>query len=146
MQIEIVEDENCKELKIIIVTKNMSNEVNEIIKKLSDESPQILLGFRDGAATILNEAELYRIYSANGKIYAVTDHCEYTLRLKLYELEQKLDKATFVRISNSEIINIKRAKKFDLSFAGTICINSVDGTRSYVSRRYVSKIKQLLGI
>ena len=67
MQIEIVEDENCKELKIIIVTQNMSNEVNEIIKKLSDESPQILLGFRDGAATILNEAELYRIYSAMAK-------------------------------------------------------------------------------
>ena len=146
MQIEIVEDANCKELKIIIITQNISYEVNEIIKKLSEESPQILLGFRDGAASILNEAELYRIYSANSKIYAITDNGEYTLRLKLFELEQKLDKANFVRISNSEIINFKKAKNFDLSFAGTICINLADGTRSYVSRRYVSKIKKLLGL
>jgi DNA-binding LytR/AlgR family response regulator len=146
MQIEIIEDENCTELKIIILTKNISHEVNEIIKKLSEESPQVLLGFRDGAASILNENELYRIYSASSKIYAVTDKGEYTLRLKLYELEQKLDKTTFVRISNSEIINFKKAINFDLSIVGTICINLADGTRSYVSRRYVSKIKQLLGI
>ena len=35
---------------------------------------------------------------------------------------------------------------FDLSFAGTICVSLSNGTVTYVSRRYVAKIKQLLGI
>jgi len=37
-------------------------------------------------------------------------------------------------------------KQFDLSLAGTICVMLVDGTVTYVSRRYVSKIKNILGI
>ena len=124
----------------------MSCEVNDIIRKLSEEPLQILLGFSDGVASVLDETELFRIYSANSKIYAVTDKGEYILRLKLYELEQKLDKQNFVRISNSEIVNFKKVKSFDFSFVGTIRINLVNGTSSYVSRRYVSKIKQLLGV
>ena len=49
-------------------------------------------------------------------------------------------------ITNSEIINFKMVESFDLSFSGTICVKLVDGTSTYVSRRYLSKIKQWLGI
>ena len=64
----------------------------------------------------------------------------------MYELEDRLDKNSFVRISNSEIINLKKVKGFDLSFTGTICVKMKNGRVTYVSRRYVSKIKQVLGI
>ena len=49
-------------------------------------------------------------------------------------------------ISNGEIINIKKVKGFDLSFVGTIRVSLTNGTVTYVSRRYVSKIKKLLGL
>ena len=39
MQIEIKLDENCKEPKIIVVTNKMTDEINEIMKRLSDEQP-----------------------------------------------------------------------------------------------------------
>lgn len=68
------------------------------------------------------------------------------MRQRLYELEERLDKGSFVRISNSEIINMKKVKGFDLSFTGTICVSLSNGTTTYVSRRYVAKIKQVLGI
>jgi len=51
-----------------------------------------------------------------------------------------------VRISNSEIINLRKVKAFDLSLAGTIQVSLLNGTVTYVSRRYVPKIKQVLGI
>ncbi|MED9904978.1 MAG: hypothetical protein UFG06_12480 [Lachnospiraceae bacterium] len=35
---------------------------------------------------------------------------------------------------------------FDLSYAGTIAVKLTDGTTAFVSRRYVNKIKQMLGI
>ena len=79
-------------------------------------------------------------------MYAVTGDGEYLLRLRLYELEERLDKSSFVRISNSEIINLKKVRNFDLSFSGTICVSLSDGTVTYVSRRFVAKIKQVLGI
>lgn len=146
MQIEIKVDENCAEPKIIIVTDKVTPEVKSIIKKLSEDAPQMIIGFQGDTATILNEADLYRVFAANGKIFAVTDADEYVLRLKLYELEQRLDKGSFVRISNSEIVNLSKVRSFDLSFVGTICITLTNGAISYVSRRYVAKIKNMLGI
>ena len=146
MRIEIKVDKKSEDIKIIIVTQKITDEVNNIIKRLSEDTPRILIGFREDTATILNEADLYNIYSLKGRIAAVTDNGKYSLRLRLYELEERLDKSSFVRISNSEIVNLKKIKSFDLSFAGTICINFTNNTLSYVSRRYVAKIKQVLGI
>lgn len=144
MQIEIQIDSSHREPKIIIVTDRLTEEVHQIMKKL--EEPTVLSGFKENTLTILEQQCILRIYAAGGKIFAVTEEGEYTLRLRLYELEERLDPSSFVRISNSEIINLKRVKNFDLSFSGTICAALSDGTTSYVSRRYVAKIKKILGI
>lgn len=146
MQIKIEIDESCKEPKIIILTDKMTEEINEILRKLSEEKPEVLAGFKEDILEILEKHEIFRIYSQSGKVIAVTAKGEYTLRQRLYELEEKLAKDSFVRISNSEIVNLKKVKSFDLSLAGTICVILDDGTSTYVSRRYVSKIKSILGI
>ena len=91
---------------------------------------------------VLNEWE----NAEEGKVFAKTEYDLYQLRLRLYELEERLDDALFVRISNSEIVNLKKVKNLDLSFVGTICMELSNGDVSYVSRRYVSKIKRLLGL
>ena len=146
MQIEIKIDEKCKEPKIIVVTDKMTDEINAIIQRLADEQPQVLAGFREDTVEVLEMSCIYRVFAASGKAFAETDRGEYTLRLRLYEAEQRLDSRFFVRISNSDIINLKKVRSFDLSLAGTICITLSNGTVTYVSRRSVAKIKQLLGI
>lgn len=146
MQIEIKIDSSYIEPKILILTDKMTEDINGILKKLSEEAPQMLAGFCGESVEILDQAEIVSIYASTGKIFAVTGKGEYILRLRLYELEDRLDKNSFVRISNSEIINLKKVKAFDLSFAGTICVTLTNNTVTYVSRRYVAKIKQILGI
>ena len=146
MQIEIKIDEKCKEPKIIVVTDKMTDEINAVIQRLADEQPQVLAGFREDTVEVLEMSCIYRVFAASGKVFAETDLGEYTLRLRLYEAEQRLDSRFFVRISNSDIINLKKVRSFDLSLAGTICITLSNGTVTYVSRRSVAKIKQLLGI
>ena len=146
MQIEIKIDENCREPKIIIMTDKMTDEVNDIVKKLSVEQPQLIAGFKDDSVQVIDPSSIYRVYAQSGKVFAETSKGNYLLRLRLYEAEERLEKLSFVRISNSDIINLKKVKSFDLSFAGTICITLSNGTVTYVSRRTVSKIKKLLGI
>ena len=146
MQIEIKLDPSCEEPRIVILTSKMTDEVNDLVRKLSDPVPQILVGFLNDNAVILDPVAVYRIYSMDGRTYASAENGEYVLRLRLYELEDRLDKNGFVRISNSEIINLKKVRGFDLSFTGTICVSLSNGTVTYVSRRYVAKIKKVLGI
>lgn len=146
MQVEIKIDSTCEEPRIVILTNKMTDEISALVKKISEEAPQVISGFRNDALEVLEQSKILRIYASAGKIFATTTSGEYILRLRLYELEERLDKNQFVRISNSEIINLREVRSFDLSFTGTICVSLSDGTVTYVSRRYVKKIKQVLGI
>ena len=70
----------------------------------------------------------------------------YDLRERLYELEGRLDRHVFVRISHSEIVNLKKVTALDLSLTGTIRMTLAGDTVCYVSRRYVKKIKEAIGL
>lgn len=146
MKIEVKLDESCTETKIIIIAAKMTEEISALMQRLSEQTPQTIVGFDGDDVMLLEPSEIVRIYSAVGKVFAVADKKEFVLRLRLYEAEERLKGKGFVRISNSEIINIRKAKKFDLSTAGTICVSLANGDISFVSRRFVAKIKNTLGI
>lgn len=146
MQLEIQIDENCSEPKVIIVTNQITDEVDDLIKKISQKQTGMLAGFKDDKTYLLKITDIYRIFSSNGGIFAVAEGGEFKLRARLYEIETNYAGKMLIRISNSEIINLKKAENFDLNFKGTICVKLKNGDVSYVSRRYVSKIKKLLGI
>ena len=146
MQVEIKIDDSYIEPKILILTATMTEDVNLILNKLSENTPQVISGCKNEKIEVIEQEDLIRIYAGSGKVFAVTEKGEYTVRFRLYEIEKRLNHNQFVRISNSEIINLKKVNNFDLSFTGTIRVELTNGTAAYVSRRYVSKIKKILGI
>lgn len=146
MQVEIKVDKLQNETKVIVVTNEVTDEVNQLVKMLSNDSPQIIAGFKDDCVEVLDESKIVRIFAESSKVYAEINNNQYEVKLRLYELENRLNKNTFVRISNSEIVNLKKVQSFDLSISGTICVKLLNGSVTYVSRRYVAKIKKSLGI
>lgn len=139
MQLEVKIDSSYTEPKVIILTASMTEDVNIILNKLSEQTPQIISGNRENKIEVIEQADLIRIYASSGKIFAVTHKGEYALRLRLYKIEERLPPHQFVRISNSEIINLKNVNNFDLSFTGTICVKLTNGTITYkVSKELVS--------
>ncbi len=146
MKIEVRLDATCEETTVVIYTNKVTDEVQNLARRLSQDAPQVIVGFLEDEAMLLSQEEIYRVIAESGKVFAETENGRYQLRLRLYELEERLDGKRFVRISNAEIVNLGMVRGFDLSFAGTICVRMKNGTVTYVSRRYVSKIKQVLGI
>lgn len=146
MQFEIKIDSSYTEPKITILTAAVTEEINNLIQRISEKDPQIISGSKNGKLEVLDKDDLFRIYASGGRVFAITENGKYTLRFRLYEIEGKLNPSQFVRISKSEIINLKKVKNFDLSFTGTICVELTNGMTTYVSRRYVSKIKRILGV
>ena len=148
MRLKIKIDTNYEDPEALITTARMTDEVNRIVVFISksDSVTTIISGIKDDKVELLEQGTLFRIYAEDGKVFAKTENDLYQLRLRLYELEERLDDSLFVRISNSEIVNLKKVKSLDLSFAGTICMELSNGDVSFVSRRHVSKIKKLLGL
>ncbi len=146
MKVEVQIDPACVEPVLTIRAASMTEEVAALINQLSGAVPAPLTGIREGKLVLLEEAEIIRVYAAEGKVFATTAKGDFALRQRLYEMEERLDPRSFVRISNGEIINLKKAKGFDLKLTGTICVSLEDGVVTYVSRRYVNRIKQALGV
>lgn len=146
MKVQIHIDPSYTEPELILRTAAMTRELSDLVRTLSEDPPLLITGSQYDRIELLEPADLIRIYAASGKVFAVTAKGEYQLRLRLYELEEQLDRHQFVRISHSEIIHLKKVESFDLSLTGTICVRLSDGTASFVSRRYVAKIKKILGL
>ena len=131
MQVEIKIDHSCVEPRVLIRTAAMTDEVRSIVNRLSRQPSRILSGSREEKVEVLQPEDLIRVY---------------TVRFRLYEIEERLNADSFIRISNSEIINLNKVRNFDLNFTGTICVEFINHSKTYVSRRYVAKIKKILGI
>jgi len=93
---------------------------------------------------MLPQRKIFRIYIVNRKILIQTSERLYEVRKNLRDLEELLDSESFIRISQSEILNIKRVKNFDFSSTGTIEVELENGEKTYVSRRRVKEIKAAL--
>lgn len=146
MKIKLEFHEKYKEPEIHICHDRDSREIRKIyaaIKNVVD----LKVRANDGNETvILPSSEIIRIYSQEKRVYAVTTEKAYLLHERLYELEETLDMHQFIRISNSEIVNLQKIKRLDTGLTGTIKMYLEGEQETYVSRRYVTKIKKALGI
>jgi DNA-binding LytR/AlgR family response regulator len=146
MDVEVCFEPDRPKPKIVIHTKEMTFEITELIKRLTDYSDQILVGYKDGEVLLIRLEDIYRIYAQNQKVMVQTQKEAVQVKFRLYELEERLAGTRLMRISNSEIVNMKKVNSLDLSMVGTITIKFDTGEKAFVSRRYVEKIKNHLGI
>ena len=146
MEVEIRVEPGRQEPKVVILAGEESGE----LLRLAESLGRLALGpvpvSRGEEKLLLPQGDFLRFYADGKGVSAQTGAETYAVRLRLYELEERLDQTRFVRISNGEIINLDRVTAVDLSLAGTICM-TLDGTvKAYVSRRYVKKIKEALNL
>ncbi len=146
MQLSIQIDEKYEEILVQILAREMNAEVGELVQRLETAPAKTLAGFQNGRAELLNPEDILRIYTEKDHLLAQTQAGIYQLKLRLYEAEQRLDPSLFVRISQSELVNIHQIASLDLSLSGTIHMRLKNGGSSFVSRRQVPAIRQKLGL
>lgn len=153
MKIKLEIQPQYKEMEIHICSQEDSIQVRNVLQTVKGVFDIDVMAYSDTGVTVLNSSDIIRIYAQNKQVYAdisghgSEDHnSSFRLHERLYELEERLQKNRFIRISNSEIVNMRKIQRLDTSMTGTVKIFLTDGIQTYVSRRYISKIKEALGI
>lgn len=147
MKVEIRVTPQREEPGMILEVPALTPQMEALAQRLEKLDDGTLPGFQGERAFLLDTTALTCLYAQDKGVYARREDGEvFALRLRLYELEERLDGHTFVRISHSEIVNLKKVTALDLKLSGTIRMSLADGTECYVSRRYVKKIKEALGL
>ena len=146
MEVELKLEPGRTEPKIVILAGEDSDTLQQLVRELSELAVGPVPVWKDEQMRMLRQEEFLRFYTDGRGVSAQTDKDIYAVKLRLYELEERLDPRRFVRISNSEIVNLKRVTAVDMSLAGTIRMTLDGSVTAYVSRRYVKKIKETLNL
>ena len=145
MEIRTVIDSKYTTMELHVCNNEVTAELRGVVQELHEIYDKTLSGTDEwGNRCMLGTTQIVSAYAEGQKVFVTTESGVYSVQDKLYELEAELGDSNFVRISKSEIVNIKKIKKLDLSVTGTIRITMKNGYEAYVSRRNVSKIKEKL--
>lgn len=144
MEVELKLEPGRQEPKVVILAGEDSAELRRLAERLSGLTLGPVPARRGEERLLLPQGDFLRFYADGKGVSGQTAEETYTIPLRLYELEERLDRARFVRISNGEIINLERVTAVDLSLSGTIRMTLDGAVHAYVSRRYVKKIKETL--
>ena len=147
MKVEIRIDPALKRPKVVIYAPAATAEVNELARRLAAEgTAPTFTAFRGSEALILPLGDILRFFADGKGVSCQTAGGVYAVRQRLYELEEELEGTRFVRVSHSEMVNLNKVTALDLSLTGTIRVTLAGGTVCWVSRRYVKKIKEAIGL
>lgn len=146
MDIELIIDENFEKEKIVIYAKQKTEKITDIINRISMEDSSKIIGFIGTEVYILQTDNIWSFYIEDNKVYAKIKDKNYKIKYRIYELEEMLKDTSFIRISNSEIINLKAIESLDLGTSGTVIFKFKDGSTTYASRRSINKIKEYLNL
>ena len=143
-KIRFIQDDTAERTEVIIRAKTQDEEVERIIEALGTDAQTSIVCETLSSSRLIDKNDIV-IISKDGRYLSVkTTNGEYVVNEPLYKMEEKLDPVWFIRISQSEIVNLKYVKGWDFSKSGIITIEMVNGIKSYTSRRYAKQIREVL--
>jgi len=140
MKVRLDIDKQYAEEQIIIEAPTLSprvQKVKDFVQSL-DQKETLKGKFQDQVFQ-----KIQRIYIENRKVIAETGNRTYALDIRLYQAVEILP-ASFIQISQSEIVNIDAISHLKLTSNGLIEIYLKNDSFTYSSRRYLKAIKEKL--
>ncbi|MGY3723820.1 transcriptional regulator, LytTR family [Granulicatella balaenopterae] len=149
MKINLDINPNYQETEVTIKASHLSDEVTRMLNLFNEEKNcDTLTVVKDERIILLQVADIYRIYAESGKVYVQTASDIFDVKMRLYEVEERFvqPSSSLIRISKSEIVNLKKVAYFEASFSGTMVIVLKNKQKAYVSRRFVKALKERIGV
>ena len=144
MKVRLDIDKQYAEEQIIIEAPTLSprvQKVKDFVQSLDQK--ETLKGKFQDQVFLIEIQKIQRIYIENRKVLAETDGRIYALDIRLYQAVEILP-ASFIQISQSEIVNIDAISHLKLTSNGLIEIHLKNDSFTYSSRRYLKAIKEKL--
>ena len=146
VDIEVVLDEQYSDPKVTIFTKENTGQVENIIyaiENISRSDYPMIATDTDNIVDFISQRDIVRVYVDGRRVILETAEKQYVIKKPLVAVECDLNPDRFLRISQSEIINLYKVKCFDFNTAGTIGVEFDCGIKTWAARSRVRQIKEL---
>ena len=145
MKIIIIEDPNINDTEVSIVCAKRTNEIDDIVSKISAMGVTIA-GKKEQEIFLISLKDIFYFESVDGNVFFYTENGIYESTDKLYKIEERLKNLQFARISKTAIANLDKMLSIRKAENSRLVATLVNQEKLVVSRQYVSKIKKKLGV
>ena len=145
MKISINIDPRFTETEITINCGALTAETESIIAALRMADDQLTV-IKDGETHILDISKIAYIETVDRRTFVYTETDCYESRLKLYEIDERLCRGNFLRISKSCIVRLKYIRSLKADLDRRIRITLENGEQLIASRQYADELKKRLGV
>ncbi|MBE6137004.1 MAG: LytTR family transcriptional regulator [Erysipelotrichaceae bacterium] len=145
MKVEVKLIDSTMEESALINVHSLGENISMAIELLENNKNNII-GIKDGKSYVIDITKIYYIEAIDNKTFIYLKDDVYESKYKLYELENVLDRAKFLRCSKSMICNIRKIKIVKTSLNGRLDATMLNDEQIVISRSYVKELKKMLGM
>ncbi len=144
MRVEIRISPDVVEPYAVLYANQLTPELQELSARLGTEE-KVFTAMDEYRMVILQPEDIYIVRVEQDKTRILGKHKEFASNRRLYEWEEQLGKG-FLRISKSAIVNLKYIDSVEPSFGGSLVLHMKNGSKDYISRKYLPSFKKYLRI
>ena len=145
MKVSVDISPEYKEPFAVIHTDKVTDEIQQMIDSLSASDAPITALWNEKDIIVLKPMEIYIVRVEDGDTIIYGEKKKYRSRKRLYELANQLGKQ-FMQISKTTLINLSYMDCIEPGFSGTLLLKLKNGSKDYVSRKYLPEFKKYLGL
>ena len=145
MRVSIDISAEYKEPFAVIHTDKVTDEIQRIVDVLGTTETPITALQNEEDIIVLQPKDIYMVRVEDGDTIIYGAKQRYRSRKRLYELAEQLGKQ-FMQISKTTLINLSYMDSIEPGFSGTLLLKLKNGTKDYVSRKYLPEFKKYLGL
>ena len=145
MKITIQDLPEGEEDEIIIRCRTVDEQLLKLIYGLRSAQEKLTLTKGDKLFQV-QPSQVYYFEAVDNRVFAYLEKEVCETKLKLYELEKRLEGTDFFRASKSTIINLAKVKNISPAFNGRFEACMKNEEKLIVSRQYVPILKDKLGL
>ena len=145
MKIFIEQNDSIEEPEITIKCNVIDPELENLIATVRLFANTIL-GKKDNATFFINLSDVFYFETTDNRIFFYTEKEVYETSLRLYEIEEKFRNTSFVRVSKSFLVNLRKVSNIQSETNGRLIAELVNKEKIIISRQYVPNIKEKLGV
>ena len=145
MKLLIEQSDQYTDAEIVIKCGMLDDRLESIIQHIRLHMFSVA-GVKDGETKIFPLGDIYYFDSTDERTFLYLENDVYECSLKLYELEEQLEKANFVRISKSCIVNIMKLDSVRPLLNSRYEAKLENGEKLIISRHYQPGFKRKFGI
>lgn len=145
MRIIIEDTKDGEEELVIIKCRELSPEHVQLINSFK-QGKNKFVGVDNDRNVIIDPEEIYYIESVDNKVFLYTKNKVYSSKYKLYEIEEQFSHTDLFRASKSTILNARKIRSVSPTFSGRFEAVLLNGEKVDISRQYVKRLREILGV